>query len=86
MRLVLRQSLGMILLGVGVGAAGAVGAGRVLERLVVGMKPADPWTFGGMILVLVIAALLASYPRPSRRRNRCLRRKASRGLRRGRTQ
>ena len=37
--LVLRGSLGMIFVGVGVGAAAALAAGRVLERLVDGMQP-----------------------------------------------
>ncbi|MGA8577543.1 MAG: hypothetical protein WB579_02615, partial [Bryobacteraceae bacterium] len=38
--LVLWQSLRMILLGVGVGTAVALAAGRVLERLVDGIEPA----------------------------------------------
>ncbi len=41
MWLVLRQSLGMIFLGVAVGIPAALAAGRVLERLVEGMQPAS---------------------------------------------
>jgi ABC-type antimicrobial peptide transport system permease subunit len=67
--LVLRQSLGMILLGVGVGAAAALGAGRVLQRLVDGMQPTEPSTFAIMIPVLVVAALFASFV-PARRASR----------------
>src|SRR5437773_10968941 len=44
MRLVLGQSLGMILAGVGVGVAAALGAGRLLQRLVPGARPAEPLT------------------------------------------
>jgi ABC-type antimicrobial peptide transport system permease subunit len=69
MRLVLRQSLGMILAGVGVGAAAALAAGRVLERLVAGMRPTEPLTVALMISVLVAAALFASFL-PARRASR----------------
>jgi predicted permease len=69
MWMVLRQSLGMIAVGVGVGIAGALAAGRVLERLVEGMRPTEPSTFGSMICVLVVAALFASFV-PARRASR----------------
>ncbi|HEY1946127.1 MAG TPA: ABC transporter permease [Bryobacteraceae bacterium] len=69
MWMVLRQSLGMTLLGVGVGAAGALAAGRVLVRLVEGMQPTALPTFVLMILVLVVAALAASFI-PARRASR----------------
>jgi predicted permease len=69
MWLVLRQSLGVIFLGVGVGTAGALAAGRVLKLLVEGMQPTEPITFAGMIAVLVAAALLASFI-PARRASR----------------
>ena len=67
--LVLRQSLGMILTGVGVGIAGAWAAGRLLLRLVDGMRPAEPSTFAIMISVLVVAGLAASFL-PARRASR----------------
>src|SRR5205814_9675272 len=53
MRLVLGQSLGMILTGVGVGVAAALGAGRLLQRLVPGVRPAEPLTIVTMISVLL---------------------------------
>ena len=59
--LVMRQSVGMIFLGVGVGVAGAWAAGRVLMRLVEGMQSSEPLSFAIMIPVLVIAALFASF-------------------------
>jgi ABC-type antimicrobial peptide transport system permease subunit len=69
MRLVLRQSLGMIFAGVGVGLAAAFVAARLLERLVEGVRSTDPLTFATMISVLVLAALFASFL-PARRASR----------------
>jgi predicted permease len=69
MRLVLGQSLVMIFVGVGVGLLGALAAGRILNRLVEGMRPADVSTFAITIPVLVIAALFASFV-PARRASR----------------
>ena len=69
MWLVLRQSLGMIFAGVGVGIAGAWAAGRLLEHLVDGVGSAGPLTFAIMIPVLVVAALYASFL-PARRASR----------------
>jgi predicted permease len=59
--LVLRQSLGMILAGIGVGIAAALVAGRLLERFVAGVRSTEPLTFAGMVLLLVFAALCASF-------------------------
>ena len=59
--LVLRQSLGMIGVGVGLGMVAALAAGRVLAHLVDGMRPTEPSTFALTVFVLVAAALLASF-------------------------
>jgi predicted permease len=69
MRLVLRQSLGMILVGVVLGVAGALAMGRLLGRLVAGVRPAEPLTFAIMVSILVVAALFASFL-PARRASR----------------
>ena len=61
MRMVLRESLGMIVVGVLLGTAGAWAAGRVLKQLVEGMQPMEISSFATMIPVLVFAALLASF-------------------------
>ena len=66
MRLVLGESLVMIFIGVGVGLLASLAAGRILNRLVEGMRPADVSTFAITIPVLVIAALFASFV-PARR-------------------
>jgi predicted permease len=68
-RLVLRQSLGMILVGIGLGIAASLAAARLLGRLVPGVQPAEPLTFAAMISVLVVAALVASFV-PARRAGR----------------
>jgi predicted permease len=67
--LVLRQSLGMILFGIGVGFVAASASARLLQNLVEGMRPVDAWTFAVTIPVLVLAALLASFL-PARRASR----------------
>jgi predicted permease len=69
MRLVLRQSVAMIFVGAVVGIAAAFAAARLLEHLVPGVRSTDPVAFGTMILVLVIAALSASFV-PARRASR----------------
>jgi predicted permease len=66
MWLVLRQSLTMIFIGEAAGAAGALAAGRLLERMVDGMQPLGPSTFAITLPILVLAALFASYL-PARR-------------------
>lgn len=68
-RLVLRQSVAMICVGVGAGTAAALAAGRVLMRLVEGMQPVEAAAFAVMVPVLVIAALMASFV-PARRASR----------------
>jgi ABC-type antimicrobial peptide transport system permease subunit len=59
----------MIFLGAGIGSFAALAAARVLQGLVEGMHPAQVSTFAIMILVLVMAALLASFV-PARRASR----------------
>jgi ABC-type antimicrobial peptide transport system permease subunit len=68
-RMVLRQSMGMILLGAAVGLAAAIAAGRLLLHLVRGMRPTEPSTFAIVIVVLMGAALFAGYL-PARRASR----------------
>jgi ABC-type antimicrobial peptide transport system permease subunit len=69
MRLVLGESLVMIFLGVGVGILAALAAGRILNRLVEGMRPADVSTFAITVPILIVAALFASFV-PARRASR----------------
>ena len=66
LRLVMRQSLAMVLAGVLLGIAGALAAGRVLQKLVADVRPADMITISAMVSVLVLVALTASFL-PARR-------------------
>lgn len=67
--MVLRQSLGMILAGAGVGLCAALAAGRLLRRLVGAMQATELSTFAIVLTVLIAAALFASYL-PARRASR----------------
>jgi putative ABC transport system permease protein len=69
MGLVLRQSLAMIFAGAIAGIIAALAASRLLEHLVPGVRSTDPVAFAVMIVVLVLAALCASFI-PARRASR----------------
>jgi predicted permease len=69
MRMVLRQSLEMIFVGVAIGTAAALAAARELRGLVEGMQPTEASAFAIMIPLLVMAALVASFV-PARRASR----------------
>jgi ABC-type antimicrobial peptide transport system permease subunit len=60
-RLVLRQSVGLIAAGVAIGAAGTWVAGRLLLQLVDGMRALEIATIATPMAILVVAALAASY-------------------------
>jgi len=59
LHLVLRQGLTLTLSGVGVGLLAAWAITRLLTRLLFGVTPTDPFTFGGVVLLLVTVALVA---------------------------
>lgn len=61
MWMVLRNSFTMVLAGVVAGAVAAVAALRLLARLVEGVRGADPDVFALMVLVLIAAAMVASF-------------------------
>ncbi len=64
--MILGQGLRPILIGAGVGMAGALALARTVESLLFGVTATDPLTLGGVTLLLVGAALLACYV-PARR-------------------
>ena len=68
-RLVLRQSMTMVLGGVVVGAALAVPLSSTLRSLLFGVGPGDPLTLAAVAALLVLAGVLASYV-PARRGTR----------------
>jgi len=69
LRMVLGSGLRLTLLGVVVGAVGAAVAGRALGRLLYGITPTDPVTFGAVALLLTVIATIACYL-PARRATR----------------
>ncbi len=65
-RLVLRESLAMIMVGVGIGLLGCIGSGRVLQRLVPGVHMAQGLILAVVLPALILVALCACYI-PARR-------------------
>jgi ABC-type antimicrobial peptide transport system permease subunit len=58
-RLALRRVLIQLAIGVPIGAAGAYGVGRLLSSLLVQTTAGDPFTLGGIVLLLVGVAVTA---------------------------
>jgi putative ABC transport system permease protein len=67
--LVLRQGMILVLIGLGLGLAGAFAATRQLASLVYGVSTNDPWTFAIVALVLAAVAFAANFL-PARRATR----------------
>jgi putative ABC transport system permease protein len=66
LRMVLRMGLRLIAIGVAVGAAASFGVGRLISSQLWGVSPYDPITLAGVILVVALAGIVASYS-PARR-------------------
>ena len=66
LRMILSQGLRTIFIGVAIGIAGSLALTRTVQSLLFGVTPTDPLTFGGVTLLLVVAALLACFI-PARR-------------------
>jgi ABC-type antimicrobial peptide transport system permease subunit len=66
LRMVLRQSLTVVGIGVVIGLVGSFGATRLLASLLYGVGANDVLTYAGVVFLLGTAALLASYI-PARR-------------------
>lgn len=67
--LVLRDGLGLALVGIAGGLAAFVALGRFLRGLLVGVTPTDPVTLGGVTLAILIVSAVASWI-PARRASR----------------
>ena len=66
LRLVLAQGLRVTTIGIVFGVAGALGLTRFLQSLLYEVRPTDPPTFVGVLLLLVSVSVAASYL-PARR-------------------
>jgi predicted permease len=64
--MILRQGMTLVLIGLAIGLASAMGLTRLMKTLLFEVQPTDPLTFAGVSLVLGAAALLACYV-PARR-------------------
>ncbi len=66
LKLVIRQGMGLTLLGAAIGIAGAVALTRMMKSWLFDVSPTDPLTFAAAALLLTIVALLACWI-PARR-------------------
>jgi predicted permease len=61
LRLIVGQGVRLALVGVTAGVLLGLGATRVVARILYGVSPSDPLSFGGIALLLTAVAALASY-------------------------
>jgi predicted permease len=66
LRLIIRQGMGLVLAGVGIGLAGALALTRLMKTLLFGVSATDPLTFTVIALLLALVALMACWI-PARR-------------------
>jgi putative ABC transport system permease protein len=69
LRLVTLEGMTPALIGIAVGAVAALGAARILEKLVFNVSASDPLTLAAVAATLAIVALIASLV-PARRASR----------------
>jgi predicted permease len=69
LRLVMRESMVLVLGGVVLGLAGAIAAGRPIASLLFGLAPADPLTIAVAIAVMLLLSSVGAYL-PARRASR----------------
>ncbi len=67
--LVVRESVGMIAAGLGIGVPAALALGRLFRSMLFGVAPNDPWSFIAAVLLLAAAGAAAAYF-PARRASR----------------
>jgi predicted permease len=59
--MVVRQGLIPVVVGLAFGIAGALALGRVMQGMLFGVRAGDPWTLGGVSVVLIGVAAAACY-------------------------
>jgi len=65
-KLIVGHAARLVVIGAVIGVVGALLSSRAIGTLLYGVKPADPWTFAAIVVVIATTALLASYL-PARR-------------------
>jgi ABC-type antimicrobial peptide transport system permease subunit len=65
-RIVLTQTLRLVLVGSAIGLLGSLALARVLARFLYGVERAEPWIAGGILVSLGTVALAAARFRPRR--------------------
>jgi putative ABC transport system permease protein len=60
LRMVVRQGMTQALAGTAAGVVGALLLAKLMTGMLYGVRPNDPVTFGGVLMVLGLVALLAS--------------------------
>lgn len=68
-RMIVRQGMSLVLVGVVIGVAAALALSRYMATLIYGVKTWDPTTFLSVVVVLTVVALAATYF-PARRASR----------------
>jgi predicted permease len=68
-RLVLREGVRLTSIGLAIGCSLAFAAAHLIRGLLYGVSPADPVTFGGIAVLLILVGILASYLPASRATN-----------------
>jgi predicted permease len=66
LRLVVGSSLKVTAVGAALGIAAALAASRLLQSLLFGVSPNDPWTYGGVVVAIAVVGAAASWI-PARR-------------------
>jgi predicted permease len=69
MAMILRESTGLVVVGLAVGAVLAYAGSQLVARLLYGIEPHDPRTIAAAVVVLLVVALAAAYI-PARRASR----------------
>jgi predicted permease len=67
--MVLRESMVMVVIGVSIGLAAAIAAGRLISTVLFGLAPNDVWTMTAAIALMAAVCLIAGYL-PARRASR----------------
>jgi ABC-type antimicrobial peptide transport system permease subunit len=61
LRLILKQGMALVAVGLLIGLGAALATGRLLTRILYGVSATDPMSIAGAALVLLVVALAACY-------------------------